>query len=144
MKPPCHPETLVGTYLCYAFAIATLLELPMSDMPTATPDNPEAFNAAWHEWYLQRGLVAYRFDRNLKASGLYLGLSFPDGEGHVVIMKDGELEYDPLDYVPPKPDDPWYLYFRQRPFPLDQIEIIVPRDPSRIVSYALKPRDSST
>lgn len=123
---------MLGSFLCYAFAVATLLEMPMDGMPTVTPEKPTQFIEAWNDWYRQRGLVAYRFDKNFKAIGRYLGFSFHEGTGHVVIMRDGEIEYDPLDHVPPAPDDPLWVYFTQRPFPLDQIEIIVPRDPAII------------
>ena len=133
MKIPIEPEKMVGSSLCYAWAVAALLELPMSEMPTVTPDKPAEFHAAWDRWYRERGLVAYRFDRNMRPSGLYLGFSWHEGEGHVVIMRDGEVALDPLNQLPPKPDDPWFVYFTQRPFPLDQVEVIAPTDPAVLI-----------
>jgi hypothetical protein len=52
---------------CYAACVASVLELPLEDMPLVPADAD--FNAAWDGWFASRGLTRINF--NVAAAGTW-------------------------------------------------------------------------
>ena len=83
---------------CYAACVASILELPLSEVPNFTA--PRWFQE-WNEWLRLRGLMLLSFTRrpndDWKPAGYsIMGVMSPRGDfQHAVVALDGDLAWDP-------------------------------------------------
>jgi hypothetical protein len=104
MKPVMQTRFGFPNGNCYAACVASILEMPIEDMPVIAAD--EDFNDRWDAWYAEHGLarVTFRPGADWKPKGYYVlcGKSPRDifnGKGervdHATVGLDGNFVHDP-------------------------------------------------
>jgi len=115
---------------CYSACLASLLHLPISDVPnffdTAADDSPAAWFAGVREWLAGHNLCVTSFE--VDANGRFYGWSphaylitcgkSPRGRDHATIWKGGVMVHDP------HPDGTGILV-------PDSVDLLYPLDPFR-------------
>lgn len=109
---PDAPSEEAGN--CYAACVASILELPIDELPDATPDQAggEEWQEVWGRWFRGRGLITYNLVRGEGNDAPFAGYtigSVASRHGdydHAVVCRDGEVVWDPNARNADEPYDP--------------------------------------